>query len=180
MRGWLGEHYRQKQRRTNVSKKAWETYENVARHLLNQLASHFGLGHVEGKQIVRGVSEAEWTIDAKGVLVDGEGFVIVECRRYIKKRLNQESVGAVAFRIKDTGAAGAFIVSPLDLQSGAKMVAMHSKIVHIKLDPSSTTTDYIMQFLQQVFVGVGDSVTLGDTVMAEVRRDGEIIDLGQS
>jgi anti-sigma regulatory factor (Ser/Thr protein kinase) len=175
MRGWWGEHYRQKQRRTNVSKKAWENYENVARHLLNQLASHFGLGHVEGKQIVSGVSEAEWAIDAKGVLADGDGFVIVECRRYIKKRLNQESVGAVAFRIKDTGAAGAFIVSPLDLQSGAKKVAMHSNIVHIKLDPSSTTTDYLMKFLQNIFVGIGDSVAIGDTVIAEVRRDGKLI-----
>lgn len=30
--------------------KLWRTYQEVAQHLLNEFAAHFGLGHVEGEQ----------------------------------------------------------------------------------------------------------------------------------
>lgn len=56
---------------------AWESYEQVALFLLNKLATHFGLGHVEGKQLVPGASGTSWEIDAKGVRADGSGFVII-------------------------------------------------------------------------------------------------------
>jgi hypothetical protein len=52
--------------------KPWRTYEEVAQYLLNEFAAHFGLGHVEGKQVVPGQSGADWEIDAKGVAVNGE------------------------------------------------------------------------------------------------------------
>jgi hypothetical protein len=99
--------------------KTWENYEQVAQYLLDEFAVHFGLGRVEGKQIVPGQSGTTWEIDAKGVKADGEGFVIVECRRHTNSGLPQESLGGLAFRIPDTQVAGAIVVTPLDIQAGA-------------------------------------------------------------
>jgi hypothetical protein len=130
-----------------------DRYEEVARFLLDQMAEKFGLDRVEGKQAVPGKSTA-WEIDAKGVVAGSEGFVIVECRRYTNSRLNQEKLAGLAFKITDTGANGGITVSPLDLQEGAKRVAAHSNVVHVMLDPHSTTLSYIMRFLNQGFIGL--------------------------
>ena len=83
--------------------KDWQRYEQTAQHLLNEFAGHFGLGKVEGKQIVPGESDTDWETDAKGVADGNEGFLIVECRRRAS-RTNQEQVAASAYRISDTGA----------------------------------------------------------------------------
>lgn len=166
---------RAKRRTKRPAKKPeWKTYEEVAQYLLGRFADHFELGTVEGKQIVAGASTS-WEIEAKGVNKEGEGFLIVECRRY-KSRLTQESVGGLAFRILDTGASGGIIVSPLPLQSGAQKVAKHSKITHVILSPKSTTTDYLLRFLNQIFIGLSDSVTVTDRLHIEVFRDGKLID----
>ena len=141
----------------------WQSYEEVAQFLLNQFAEHFGLGHVEGKQIIPGASCAKWEIDAKAVASDREAFFVVECRRHAS-RLKQEELGAIAWRISDTGAAGGIVVSPLDLQSGAKKVAAHADIKHVKLDAASTTTDYILRYLNSLFVGVSSTLHLRDSV----------------
>jgi hypothetical protein len=159
-----------------VSTKVWQSYEEVAQYLLNQFAEHFELGHVEGKQIAVGNSGAEWEIDAKGVSDGGEAFFVIECRRYTRSHLNQESMAALAFRIQDTGAKGGIVVSPLELQRGAKKVAAFANIQHVTLDPQSTTSDYMLRFLNQVFIGVSDSVTVTDSVHIQVIRDGKVID----
>ncbi|EAR20181.1 restriction endonuclease [Nitrococcus mobilis] len=159
-----------------MATKAWQSYEKVAQHLLDQFAEHFELGHVEGKQLVAGNSGTEWEIDAKGVSEGAEAFLIIECRRYTKSRLNQESMAALAFRIQDTGAKGGIVVSPMELQRGAKKVAASANIQHVTLDPQSTTSDYMLRFLNQVFVGVSDSVTVTDSVHIQVIRDGKVID----
>jgi len=92
----------------------WESYEEVTAYLLDQIAERFGLEKVEGKQKILGLkSGTEWEFDAKGLAEDNEIFFIVECRRYTYSRLNQENVGAFAYRISDTGASGGIIVSPL-------------------------------------------------------------------
>ena len=83
----------------------WQNYEEVAQFLLDQFASHFGLGRVEGKQVVTGRSTAEWELDAKGVLVDGDGFIVIECKRQ-KHRVRQGQVGELLSKIHDTGAGG--------------------------------------------------------------------------
>lgn len=159
-----------------MTSKAWRTYEEVAEYLLNQFAEHFKLGRVEGKQIVPGESGAEWEIDAKGVNNDGDGFLIIECRRYTKSRLNQESMAALAYRIRDTGAQGGIVVSPFELQSGAEKVAAHSNVQHVILDPSSTTSDYMMKFLNRVFIGLSDAVSVTDSLHIQVFQDGKLID----
>ena len=159
-----------------MSSKTWKSYEEVAQYLLNQFAEHFRLGIVEGKQIIPGESGTEWEIDAKGINSDGEGFLIVECRQHTKSRLNQESIAALAFRIRDTGAQGGIVVSPLELQSGAKKVATHSNIQHVILDPKSSISDYMIRFLNQIFVGISETVTLTDSVHIQVIRDGKVIE----
>lgn len=156
--------------------KVWKNYEKVAQHLLNRFAECFELGSVEGKQIVPGESGTEWEIDAKGVKSEGEGFIIVECRRYTKSRLNQESMAALAFRIQDTGAQGGIVVSPLEFQSGAKKIAAYSNIQHVTLDPKSTTSDYIMNFLNQIFIGISDTVSATDSLHIQLVQDGKVID----
>lgn len=156
--------------------RTWKSFEQVAQYLLNQFAEHFKLGRVEGKQIVPGESGTEWEIDAKGVRSDGEGFIVIECRRYTKSRLNQESMAALAFRIQDTGAQGGIVVSPLELQSGAKKVAAYSNVQHVTLDSKSTTSDYMMWFINQIFVGISDTVTVSDSVYIQIIRDGKAID----
>ena len=160
----------------NDEKTQWRKYEKVAQYLLNEFASHFGLGHVEGKQIIPGASGANWEIEAKGVAASGEGFVIVECRRYTTCKIDQERVGSLAFRIIDTEASGGILVSPFDLQSGAKKVAAHSNIQHVILDPASTTTEYVMSFLNNVLIGVSDKITLKDSATIELIQDGKVID----
>jgi hypothetical protein len=132
---------------------SWRSYEEVAQYLLGQMAEHFELGRVEGKQIVAGASGACWEIDAKGVKERGAGFVIIECRRYTTRGLSQGRIEELAFLIQDTGAVGGIIVSPLPLQSGAKKVAASQHIQEVRLSSDSTTTDYIFQFLERTFYG---------------------------
>src|SRR5208337_5555534 len=137
----------------------WRSYEEVAQHLIGQMAMHFGLGRVEGKQIVPGASGATWEIDAKGVRINDEGFLIIECRRYTKHGVPQEDVGGLAFRIQDTGAVGGIIVSPLPLQSGAKIVAGSVGIHEVQLSAESTTLDFVLRFLERTFHGVSIKLT---------------------
>lgn len=149
--------------------KRWKTYEEVATFLLNDIAEEFGLARVEGKQEVVGLrSGTHWTIDGKGVAADECVFFIVECRRYTTSKQSQERIGALAYRILDTGAAGGFVVSPLGLQEGAALVASAENIHNIRLDENSTTTEYILQFLDQVRIGVEDRVGLALTEHVEI------------
>jgi Restriction endonuclease len=153
----------------------WETYEEVARYLLDKICDRFGLERVEGKQKVLGDS-TDWRIDAKGVRQGGVGFLIVECRRYTTSKLAQEDVGGLAFRISDTGADGGIIVSPFDLQKGAKKVANAKNIKHVTLDPNSATTEYVMRFLGDIFAGLHDTSTATDGWTAIVHdKDGNDI-----
>lgn len=159
--------------------KTWQTYEEVAVHLLNRLSEQFGLNRVEEKQEVEGESGTTWEIDGKGVREGDDAFVILECRRYPSNRVAQEEVGGLAFRISDTGAEGGIIVTPIGLQEGAKKVAEHTDVQTVQLDEDSTTTDYILTFLDRVFIGrsLTDSVGTEDHVSVTVRGpDGEIRD----
>jgi hypothetical protein len=154
-----------------MSDKAWSTYEEVATYLLDRNAKEFGLEKVEGKQSVPGQrSGTHWVIDAKGIKDDGIGFVIVECRRYTTSKQNQEKIGALAYRIIDTGASGGIIVSPMGFQSGAKKVASSEGILEVMLDANSTPHEFTMRFLNKVMAGIHDAVSFGDMVTATVHR----------
>jgi hypothetical protein len=151
-----------------MSDAEWSTYEDVAVYLLNEIAKELGLDVVEGKQIVPGKTGAEWEIDGKGVR-DGDGaFVVIECRRYTTSKVKQEQAGGLAYRIQDTGAAGGIFVTPLGLQKGAERIAAASSIQTVLLSQDSTTTDYILQFLNNIFVGASDSAQISDNAQATI------------
>jgi len=137
----------------------WKSYEGVAAYLIDQFKQHFGLEKVEGKQKVAGKrSGGDWEIDAKGVKIGGEGFVIVECRRYRTARQKKKDLGALAYCVIDTGAAGAIMVSMLPFQTGARKIAGREGIVQVTLNPECTTTEYVMAFLNKIMVGLHEEV----------------------
>jgi len=156
-------------------------YEEVAAYLLNKFADAFDLSRVEGKQKVVGqISTTTWTLDAKGFTEGDAAFIIVECRRYLDSRLSQEDVAAIAFRIMDTGAAGAITVSPLDLQSGAKLVANATNISHVRLSPDSSPEEFSMQFLDQLFLGIREIVEATDVSDAVVNRAVGVVEMANA
>lgn len=163
--------------------KNWETYEEVARYLLNEIANEFGLERFEGKQSIEGKkSQTSWEIDAKGIGENNETFFIVECRRNTSSRQNQEKLGGLAYRIIDSGAKGGIIVSPLELQKGAKLIASAENIHHVKLNEHCTTAEYILQFLGRLRVGkyLQGCITPTGTVSGTIfRKDGTIEELGE-
>ncbi|MEU8055996.1 hypothetical protein [Microbispora bryophytorum] len=157
----------------------WRDYEEVAVYLLNQIASEFGLEHIEGKRHVHGSrSQTRWEIEGKGIRKGGEGFVIIECRRYTTSRQNQEKMGALAYRIIDTGAVGAIIVSPLGIQEGAQRIAAAEGIETVLMDANSTRTDYMLSFLKKVFRGASDTAMVTEAVSVELIRAGDAQDPG--
>jgi hypothetical protein len=149
----------------NVGQKKWETYEQVAQYLLNTMADQFDLARVEEKQNVLGSKTgASYEIDAKGIVLGGEGFVLIECRRYTTSRQKQEHIAALAYKIIDSGGKGGIIVSPLGLQQGAEKIAHAENIVSVLLDEKSTTKNYILKFLNKSFLGINDEVSVSDHI----------------
>ena len=149
--------------------KRWENYEEVSVYLLSQLKKEFGLSNVEGKQKIPGHrSGTNWEIDAKGINENGEGFIIIECRRYTTSKQNQEKLGSLAYRIIDTGASGGIIVDPLGLQEGAQKIANSENIIHVTLDANSTPDQFSMQFLNKIMIGLCEHITMRDEVMVEL------------
>lgn len=151
-----------------MHEKRWETYEEVATFLLNRLSEHFGVGRFEGKQIVSGSSGTMWEIDAKGCSDGGGRLIVVECKRHISKGVNQAIAGALAWTMHEVGADGGILVSPLGLQEGAKRVAAKAKIIEVVLDQNSTTTDYMLSFLNQIHVGFSETAQIRDHWVVEV------------
>ncbi|WP_166831390.1 hypothetical protein [Thalassoroseus pseudoceratinae] len=156
--------------------KKWETYEEVAAYLLDQFASAFGLSRVEGKQDIEGQrSGTKWQIDGKGVRSGDEGFMIVECRRFTTSKQNQERIGALAYRIIDSGADGGILVSPLGLQKGAEKIANAENITDVYLNEHSTCHEYTLKFLNRMMVGIQEQATAGDSWECTVfRKDSSV------
>lgn len=151
--------------------RTWKYYEEVASYLIDACAGEFGLTGVEGKQKVRGrLSGTEWEIDAKGVRECDEGFVIVECRRYTTSKQTQENLGALAYRILDTGASSGIIISPLGLQEGAKKIAQVENIIDVQLDQNCTPQEFSMRFLNKLMVGMREEIKIGVSFSADVVR----------
>ena len=65
----------------------------------------------------------------------------------------KEQVAGLAYRIQDTGADGAILVSPLGVQKGAALVAARENIHIVQLDGESSTADYLMKFLEKTMIG---------------------------
>lgn len=151
--------------------KKWENYEQVSAYLLDQLHQEFGLEKVEGKQKVKGFrSGTNYIIEAKGILENGEGIVIIECRDYSTKKQNQDQMGGLAYRIIDTNAKGGIIVSKLGLQKGAKKIADRENIVSVFIDPKSTPQEFTIEFLNKIFVGAVSTEHLDGTANPTISK----------
>lgn len=139
----------------NASSNSSRTYEEVAAEILGRLRQELGLSSIAGKQSVPGhLSGTQWELDAKGVKEGSDAFVIVECRRYTTSRIKQEAVAALAWRIQDTGAAGALLVSPLGFQEGAQKVAAAANVVSVVLTADATPQQFVLSFLNNLYVGI--------------------------
>jgi hypothetical protein len=148
--------------------KEWETYEQVTRQILEQVGVLLGLEleRVEGKQKLVGKSGMEWTIDGKGVKTEDGAIVVIECRRYPDDRIKAEAMGAFAYRIKDLGAAGGYMVTPIGFQDGADKIAKYEGIHEIRLDADSTATDFTVEFLDKVVHGRSATLKLNLRISA--------------
>ena len=147
------------------NKPKWLSYEELAAYLLNRMRKEFGLECVQGKQEIQGKrSGTSWEIDGKGITEGGQGFFIVECKRYPDRRLNQEMVGGLAYRILDAGADGAILVSPMGFQEGAAKIAAAENILSVELNESSTATDFALKFLKTLYLGITMRARSGMTV----------------
>lgn len=105
----------------------WQDYEEVANFLLDKVAAELGLERVEGKQTLVGDVGTSWEVDGKGVKLGDEGIVLIECKRYPKRRVDQATVGGFAFRIQYLGASGGILVNPLGTQEGGRIIAVQRR-----------------------------------------------------
>lgn len=161
--------------------KTWKSYEEVAAFVLSACAAEFGLGRFDGKQVIAGASGTKWEVDARGWSEDGLTFVIVECKLHLGTGINQALMGSLAYTIKDTGAAGGFLVSPCGLQSGARMVAAAEGIHEIKLDPRSTTSAYFGEWLGKIRIGLTDNVSISEHLsITMIDKDGAVTQIYDS
>jgi len=133
---------------------AWLRYERAAKDIIARLQSELGLSEVEGKQVIAGESGTDWEIDAKANVEGSTAFVIIECRRYTTSRLKQEEVAALAWRVQDTGASAALVVSPLGLQEGAKKVASSAGIYSMQMTANSSLQRFVVTFLEGMYVSL--------------------------
>lgn len=159
------------------SQPAWKTYEEVANYLIEQLADKLGLDleRVEGKQKLVGKRTGrQIEIEGKAVIADGDGeaFVVIECRRYTTSKLDAEDMGGLVYRmIFDLGGSGGILVTPIGVQEGGEKVANREGIAVIRLNADATTTDYVLEFLNRVFIGVSGKPMIG---YADIRSEGVV------
>ena len=88
----------------------------------------------------------------------------------MKSKQSQGKLGSLAYQILDTGAQGGIIVSPLGTQEGAAKVAASENILSVRIDANSTPTEFVMQFLNRLMVGVSGKIDFRGDVSAKVRR----------
>lgn len=155
----------------------WQSYEEVARFVLRELRRALNIADVGPPAVLPGESGTTWHVDGTATRAPDGAALILECKRKVGRRLDQEAIGGIAFRVLETGVGGAIVVTPLPLQKGAEMVARAQGIQHVQLEPWSTSENYLARFLGQAFYGVTltESVHVTDCVEATVIRGGKLV-----
>ncbi|WP_175701133.1 restriction endonuclease [Burkholderia ambifaria] len=143
----------------------WKSYEQIAEFVLNQCANEFGLSRFEGKQDVAGKSGTDWEVDARGWTEGDSAHFVVECKKHSNTAISQAITGSLFCTIRDTDAAGGFLVSPHGLQSGAKKLAASTNIHEIKLDPRSTTAAYFGEWLGKLRIGLSETISFSERIL---------------
>jgi hypothetical protein len=78
-----------------------------------------------------------------------------------------------------TRASGGILVSPIGLQEGAKKVAAKAGIHEVILDQNSTTTDYVLKFLDRFCLGFSDTFNVNikeNLIITVTDKDGNDIE----
>lgn len=146
-------------------------YEKISEHLLGVFKEHFELSNVSGPQVLIGKSGTKWNTDADATSSSSGERIIIECRRYPGRKINQAQAATLAFTIQDTNAGGAIFVSPLGLQKGASRVSQNSKIRSIRISADSTIYNYFVKHDNKNFIGLIDRLKTTDTIEASIVRE---------
>lgn len=150
--------------------KKWCKYEDVVKQLIYDVRDFLEIGRVEGKQKIKGtLSSTEWEVDVVAYNARDEKLILVECKYRSHSKLSQEVLGGFAYRVMDAEADRGIIVTTIGLQEGASKVASASKIIELKLDPNSTSADYIAKIANQIFIKSTESIKINDHINIEVR-----------
>lgn len=137
-------------------KHKWESYEDVARQLIDDIKEQLGLCRVnEGKFLFPKSDGGECEIDVSAYDISNEKLVLVECKRK-KRRLSPEEIHGFAYRIQQTNAKRGIIVTTIGLQKGARIAADAAKITLIILNGESTIDEYIARITQKLFLKTTD------------------------
>jgi len=160
------------------SVKNWKNYEDVTKQILSDVRDCLGLGRIEGKQKVRGkISGAKWEVDLVAYGATDEKLILVECKQRSNSKLRQSDLAKLAYTIEDTGADRGIIVTTIGLQDGAKKIAGAEKITEMRVDPTSTSENYIAQITNQIFGKRSERVHISDSVELKLRNsNGNLID----
>lgn len=137
-------------------KKAWESFEDVFRVILNDHKEYFGLARVEpGPAKAVAESGYVYNIEVLAYAKGDEKLVLFECRLKIKN-LEPGHAGEFIHRISTTGAKKGYFVTSLEkgLSKGAMMEAGYHQVGHIQLSADATRYEYIMRYMQDFFLGV--------------------------
>ena len=78
-------------RPSGAAPRAFTAYEEVAAYLLGEIEA-FGLHDVKPHQELSGAAGTPWALDAMGY-TDAGGAIIIECRRKVTRRVEQEDLG---------------------------------------------------------------------------------------
>lgn len=135
--------------------KAWKSFEDAFRAILQAHKEFFGLSHVElGPAKATATSGYVYDIEVLGFAKGDEKIVLFECRRK-SRNLEPKDAGELAYRISATGAKNAYFVTTFErgLAEGAKRIADFERIGHIRLSADASPYDYIMEYASAFFVG---------------------------
>ena len=157
--------------------KPYATYEDVAHRFFSDCKTTFGFDVVERKVVLRGKSGNTYNIEVLGRRVGDGAEIIIECKHYGPgSHIDQEMVGGIAYRVRNTEAGGAFMVTTHELQSGAQRLADFERISVFIISPDATLDDYgvvrqIAQDLSRYFVKLQADIKSKVTLEMTVHRD---------
>jgi hypothetical protein len=152
---------RRSKKTASKTQKPWKSYEDAVRAIVRQHIQSFELEAVEPTS-GRVVGETgPWSIEVFGYTSGERKTVLFEVRR-IKRNVTRPQAGEFAFRIRDTGSAKGYFVTPLGrkLTRGARAVAEKTKLIHhIEISEDATPENYILKLLDSIFVRASDNMS---------------------
>lgn len=151
--------------------KPWIVYEEAAARVVSDMRKEFGVIDVTGKRKFDGYDGATYELDAVAWTDDAGSFLLVEAKHQ-GRRLPQDTINSILYKVQKVGATGAILVAPMPLQSGAQKAADFENLAHIRLSMDSTAQDYLAEYLGKRFLGtsISERLTAGDSCDASVTK----------